>query len=244
MKQIKINNKWDIILPDNRADRKEWFTEKGWERKRLDSMSEHLGKGDTIFYVGAELGDLPALCELWGARTVLIEPNHTAWPIIKQIYDINGLEPLHCFAGFESDKTELTPKNPDRVLFDGQGFILRADGWPRYVEGEVKKEHGFSQLHLEADGLPQITIDHIVELGFIPTAISVDVEGSECKVLEGASKTIQKYKPKIWMSWHPEMGFGQYGVYIRNLRDQIIGYGYKEQLLEYEHELHCFYEGV
>ena len=43
MVSAKLNGKFDIILPKHRADRPEWYTEKGWERNRLDSMYENIG---------------------------------------------------------------------------------------------------------------------------------------------------------------------------------------------------------
>lgn len=235
-----LNGEFEITLPKHRADRPEWYTDEGWEKKRLRSMSEHIGKGDVVYYIGAELGEMPALCQMWGAEVVLIEPNHMAWPVMRAVWEANNLRsPLKCFAGFASSDTKLKPEKPDLALFEGNGWEIQPDGWPKYSQGEIVTAHGFSELYLEADGLPQIRIDDLDTKP--PTVITFDVEGSEWEVLKGAEETLKKYKPKIWASIHPEFMYGQYKQYSRDFRNWIIGLGYTEEILDYQHELHCLY---
>ena len=239
---VKVNGKYDIKMPQHRADRPEWTNEKGWERERLDSMHEHIGKGDVVYYVGAELGEFPALLQKWGAEVCLFEPNHSAWPVLKGLWQANKLErPLGLFQAFASDTTELEPKNPDKDLYNGEGWKLQEDNWPFSSTGEINPAHGFSELYKEADGLPQVTIDDVAAYTKGPTVITMDVEGSEFKVLKGAENTILTYKPKIWLSLHPEFIYEQYGIYSREVRNWIIDRGYTETLLAYEHEVHLLY---
>ena len=56
--RANLNNEFLIVLPKHRADRPEWYTERGWERKRLRSMHENLGPSDVIYYVGGEEGEM------------------------------------------------------------------------------------------------------------------------------------------------------------------------------------------
>ena len=243
-----INGKFKIKLPEHRAKRPEWTSKQGWEKARLDSMHKNIGKGDVVYYAGAEIGEMPALCQMWGAKVVLFEPNHTAWPSIRAIWKANKLKkPLYCFAGFASNKHRVVPPNPNKELYDGVGHCWRKDGWPIYSQGEIVEKHGFSELYQETDGLPQYKIDVIVSINDYlrsrtPTAIILDVEGSEWRVLEGAQETIKKYKTKIWLSGHPEFMFHQYGEYLTDLRNWIKDFRYKETLLDYQHEVHLFYE--
>lgn len=241
-----LNGEFEIILPKHRADRPEWSMPEGWEKKRLQSMNKNLGKGDVVYYVGAELGEMPALCQMWGAEVVLFEPNHMAWPVIRAVWEANHLKmPLGCFAGFASNKTQLIPPNPDNVIFWGKGYEIQEDGWPRYTEGDINTAHGFSQLYLEADALPQIKIDDAVsQFGKPPTAITFDCEGSDWEVMKGAEKTLKKYKPKIWASIHPEFMFDQFAQYSGDFRKWIRDFGYKEHILDYQHELHIYYEPI
>lgn len=229
MRKVKINGKWDLVLPEHRADRPEWFTEKGWERERLDSMSQNLGKDDVIYYVGAEEGDMCALCVLWGARVLMIEPNEKVLPNIKAIWEANNLP------------------DPVRVLPE---FAANEDHSPLFnttidkITGPVIGDHGFKELHDPGD-IRRVKIDTLSScLGLPPTAISIDVEGSEFEVLRGAEKTLRKYRPKIWLSLHPEFMFRIYGEYQYELRAWLKEIGYKETLLSYEHEVHLFYEAI
>lgn len=235
MKNVKINGKWDIIIPDHRAARPDWYSENGWERKRLDSMVEHIKKGDTICYVGAEEGEMAALCQLWGAGVFLIEPNPKVWANIRAIWESNTMKkPKGYFVGFAGSVTNRKPENLDFEVGD-------KDGWPLCAYGEIIGDHGFRELYQQADSTPQIKID---DLGIQFTGLSIDVEGSEWQVLRGAEQTMKNYKPKIWLSGHPEFMFHQFGEYLNDLRTWIKAFGYKETLLSYEHEVHLFYEAI
>lgn len=235
MVEVKINGKWPILLPEHRAARPDWYTREGWERKRLYSMYKHIGKGDVVYYVGAEEGEMPALCQMWGAEVLLVEPNPKVWPNIKAIWEANKLKfPMGCFEGFASNL-----QKPDNIRFE---TVV----WPGHANEEVIGNHGFKELYLEADNYPQTTIDRFALDETIsvkpPTALSIDVEGSEWRVLEGAKSTLEKHKPKIWLSGHPEFMFHQWGEYLSDLRNWIKAFGYKETLLDYKHEVHLFYE--
>jgi FkbM family methyltransferase len=186
---------------------------------------------------------MTALCSQWGADVVCFEPNYRSWPVIKAVYDANGLKPpLANFCGFASDKTQLEPRNPDKAIYGGRQWELRSDGWPVCVEGEIVEAHGFNQLFEEADGLPQTTIDDFVErTGIIPTVITMDTEGSEGRILRGAEQTLRAHKPKLWISIHPEFLIQSYGEYSRDVRNWIINLGYEETLLAWEHEAHVMY---
>lgn len=243
MKMVKalLNGEFELILPEHRANRPEWTTT-GWEKPRLQSMHQHIGKGDVVYYVGAELGEMSALCASWGAEVVLFEPNWMAWPSIKKTFDANGLKPLACFAGFASNKTQLIPPKPDMALFDGRGHEIQSSGYPIYANGEIIEAHGFSELVNEGDGLPQTKIDDMVASGMKPpTVITFDCEGSDWEVLRGAEQTLRDYKPKIWASIHPEFMYAQYGEYSRDFRNWIIDMGYTETFIEWAHEAHFLY---
>jgi FkbM family methyltransferase len=229
MMDTLINGKWHIILPKHRHDRPEWYTEKGWERARLDSIHKNITNEDTMFYVGAEEGDMPALIQMWGAKMVLFEPNPKVWPNIKAIWDANHLTHPWCFNGFAANKTT--------------GGAEFKNDFPDSASGEIIGNHGFKELAYESNYYPCAKIDSIVNVsGLIPSAISCDVEGAEFEVLKGAEQTILKYHPKLWMSIHPEFAFRMFGVYQYDIRNWIIDRGYKEQILDYQHELHTFYE--
>lgn len=227
-----LNGQFSIILPKHRADRPEWYTDHGWEKKRLQSMHQYLREGDTLFYVGSEEGEMPALCQMWGAKVVMFEPNLKVWPNSKAIWEANKLDlPLACFVGFASNHT------------DNKGEPVYLNKFPPYADGEVIGDHGFKELFDEGEFMPQIKIDDLVEeTGIIPTAITTDCEGSDWEVLKGAEQTLRKYHPKLWISWHPEFMFRMFDAYTRDARNWVIDLGYEEELLAYDHEVHMFYK--
>jgi len=227
-----LNGEFEIVLPKHRADRPEWHSEAGWEKLRLKSMNERIGKGDVVYYVGAEEGEFPALCQMWGAEVVLFEPNPKVWSHLPLTWTSNNLElPMACIPGFASNKIN----NLSRIYHKH---------WPPEVNNIIETAHGFKELYLEGESYGQITIDSCVYDHAIkpPTAICLDVEGSEWRVLEGAERVLREHKPKIWLSGHPEFMLQQWNEYLYSLRQWIKEFGYKETLLDYEHEVHLFYE--
>jgi len=232
MVKAVINGEFEITLPKHRADRPDWYQPHGWEKPRLKSMHENIGNGDVVYYVGAEEGEFPALCQMWGAEVVLFEPNPKVWSHFPITWTANNLElPLACIPGFASDKiNDLT-----RIYYNE---------WPPEADNVIEAAHGFKELYLEGESYGQITIDSCVYDHGIkpPTVISLDVEGSEWRVLGGAEKVLREYKPKIWLSGHPEFMIQQWNEYLYDLRQFIKGIGYTEHLLDYQHEVHLYYE--
>ena len=157
-----LNGEFEIVIPKHRADRPEWHSEAGWEKLRLKSMNEHIGKKDVVYYVGAEEGEFPALCQMWGAEVVLFEPNPKVWSHLPETWSANKLKlPMVCIPGFASDKTnDLT-----RVYYNE---------WPPEADNEIQAAHGFKELYLEGDNYGQTTIDNCVYNLLIkpPTAIA------------------------------------------------------------------------
>lgn len=233
MKKVIVNGRWEIELPAHRADREEWYTLEGWERKRLDHMEDQIRENDVLYYIGAEEGDMCGLAAQWGANLVMIEPNDKVWPNIRAIWNANHFNPpLGCFTGFAGSKTDLKEKKN-----------LYINEFPPEAFGDVIGDHGFKELAYESDVIPQVKIDDLNLLP-PPDIISIDVEGSEFEVLRGAEQTLKKYRPKIYLSLHPEFMFRMFGEYGYDLRNWIKDLGYKETLLDYQHEVHLYYEGV
>lgn len=235
MVEAVLNGEFKMILPKHRADRPEWYKPEGWEKKRLKKLHDVIkqqikdGKTPKVYYVGAEEGEMPALCQIWGANVLLVEPNERVLPNIRAIWEANGLI------------------DPDILIgFMGNEATVKAD-WHKHrvklssIKGEVIGDHGFKELH-DAGEIPVYKIDDLVPSGFVsPTLITMDVEGSEFEVLKGAEQTIRTFKPDILLSLHPEFLFNYWGVYAAEVRKWIKDLGYTEELLDYQHEVHLFY---
>lgn len=235
MVKCTLNGKYEIVLPKHRADRPEWYTDKGWEKKRLDHMHDTIvnwggSQPPKVYYVGAEEGDMSALCQMWGANLLLFEPNDKVLPNLKAIWEANSLSYPELFVGFAGNETNTKSDSTQR----NKAFAK--------ISGEVIGDHGFKELHDPAD-IPIIKIDSCVTSGSIsPDIITMDVEGSEWEVLQGAESTIKKFKPVIYLSLHPEFLFRIYGKYSYEVRRWIMDMGYEETLLDYQHEVHLVYE--
>lgn len=234
MVKCKLNGKFEIVLPKHRADRPEWYTDKGWEKKRLEHMHKTISNWNgkpKVYYVGAEEGDMAALCQIWGANMLLFEPNDRVLPNLKAIWDANNLPYPETFIGFAGNETNVPLSWEDR----NKAF--------QNITGEVIHDHGFKELR-DPHGIPIVKIDDLVTNGSIsPSIISLDVEGSEGEVLRGAENVLRTFKPAIYLSLHPEFLREQYDEWGAELRAWIIGLGYKETLLDYPlHEVHLYYE--
>ena len=232
MVKTVLNGLFEITLPKHRADRPEWYTENGWEKKRLMSMYNNIFDNDVMYYVGGEEGEMVALCQMWGAEVIIFEPNPKVWSHYPALWKANNLEmPTVCIPGFASNQNN----NLTRIY---------KNEWPPEANSEIESAHGFKELHNEGTRYGQVTIDSCVyDHGLpAPTAITLDVEGSEWAVLHGAERVLKEHKPKIWLSGHPEFMIMYWKEYLYDLRQFIKGIGYKEYLLDYQHEVHFYYE--
>lgn len=235
MQEITINGKWTLALPAHRSSM-DWDH---WEKERLDSMHNHLDEGDVIFDVGAEEGDLPALWSSWGCEVVCFEPGVKYWPNIKAIWEANHLTPMKgYFVGFVSDVTDLSPKNLDKTE---QGST--ADGrWPSVANGHLWDQSDFRHLAQQSTESPQVTIDDFVDTtGIIPNALTIDVEGSEFRVLKGAKKTLKNNSVKVWVSIHidrPWVDEFYRGFTADDVVSFMSGLGYDAEHLVTDHEEH------
>ena len=225
-----INGRWTLKLPAHRAARPEWKLENGgWEKARLDHMHSTTKNGDRVLYIGGEEGDMAALLASWGANLSLVEPNELVWPNIKAIWDANDLPPVwSMFVGF-CGKTSTDN-------FTAGHFT----DWPPCADGPVIGDHGFKELRDPGDR-PIIAVD---DMGIKPDMISMDVEGAEWEVLQGAERTINECRPRIYLSLHPEFLIDQYGKYSYEVRRWLIDKGYTETLLDWQHEGHFYYEAA
>lgn len=225
---VVVNGRYEIVLPKHRAEMAAWYSAEGWEKARINALTSVIAQQDNpvVYYAGAEQGDIPAICAMQGAEMFLFEPSPQVWSTIRVIWEANGLETPWCFEGFAS--------NTSAPL----GEVVRRE-WPAHAFEEVGGDQGFKELQYEAAKYPQIRLDDVPA---VPTIITFDVEGAEWEVLRGAEQTLLEHRPVIFASIHPEFLFNYWGEYSRNLRDWITDRGYRETILDYQHELHCMYE--
>ena len=227
--KARINDRWELELPNDRAVFH--AEQKDWEKERLDSMYKNIRKGDVVVDIGTEVGDYAALFSLWGANMICVEPEPKFWPTIKQHFDLNGVKPLGCFAGFASDITDLNPPRPN--FGAGNNGI-----WPFVAEGSPEDWHGFRNKIETADATPQTTVDDLMIEYIGCDIMTIDVEGAEISVLAGANRIITTEKPLVYVSIHPEMMMNDYGATPQDLFRYMGTYGYRKHFIHTDHEEH------
>jgi FkbM family methyltransferase len=187
-----------------------------------------------IYDIGAEEGDMPGLWASWGCKVVLIEPNPRVWPNMRAIWDANGFEmPLASFVGFASHTDSF---NKVGNWLEGTGWFIGE--WPPCAYGDVIGDHGFANL-CERPDIPSITLNTIADTVGMPNAVTMDVEGSELCVLQGAAAIVlTEYRPRLWISVHEPFMADMYGHTPKMVYDMLDNHGYEWEILADDHETH------
>jgi FkbM family methyltransferase len=242
-KEILINGKWPLKLPDSAAD--EWtgnmlYHNNTWEMPRLLVLEKmikdgpHLAenKKPVVLYIGAYKGDMAALLATWGADLILVEATAGFWPEIKETWELNNLpKPLGMFSGLSSRVTtsDLTKE--------------QLQEWPERSEPFVEGTTGFAHLAESGGHFPEMSIDDLCKrLGVVPDIITMDIEGSELEAAYGSLSMIVDNKPAWLISVHPEFMFHNHNTYERELHDLLRNNKYLGTWLDYDHEHHWLYE--
>lgn len=231
--------KYEFMLPEPLAS---WDVFSYWESARVKSMEDHLKPGDVLFDVGTEQGwcNLAYAGIVGPENMVLIEPTTEFWPNIKATWEKNfTTAPLAFYDGLFSNVT-----NDARVA--NPHFH---EWWPAQSSNDLIDRNKYQYIHDNSDGIPEMRLDDYVETtGVIPTAITMDTEGSELLILRGSIKTLTEHRPKLWISIHPDMSIRDYGTTKEELLEMLEGLGYKYKHLSTDHEEHFVFihesEGV
>lgn len=234
---VKINDRWPLVLPHYRTTLQDW---KDWESERLDSMHKNIKKGDVLFDIGAEQGDLPALFVTWGAEVIPFEPNPNAWPNMRYIWEANKLSPPRAyFAGFAANGTDLMPKQAEEIFTKEE-----RKGWPACAYGELGN-NDFRNVSERTHDTPSVKLDDFCKSNNIyPDLINMDVEGAEFEVIKGAETVLKTRRPLVYISIHTEFMKIMYHYKADSLHAFMKKLGYKSKHLATDHEQHwVFWHG-
>jgi FkbM family methyltransferase len=224
--------RYELILPRPLAD---WDVYDYWERARTESIASTLQRGDVLYDVGAEHGWLSLVYAqtVGPGRMVLVEPSTALWPNIRATWLRNfGVPPLavaHCLLDADGDG-DLPPAY---LATDGDG------GWPDAVSGPLAGRTVYTYLHDNPQGVPTVSLDTLTRLvGRPPAGVTIDVEGAELCVLQGATQTLLEHRPHVWVSIHPDLMARDYGANDTDLHTYMADLGYASDHLGTDHEQH------
>lgn len=244
MRQAIVNGRWNLWVPDHIAEwdaiTGDYSARQGWEFARFESMQKLLRYGDCLFDIGTEHGWISAILArefVGGENMVLFEPGPEFWINIRKTWEYNRLDgPKACWQGFVDEK--------DR-------FVVRADNmlrdWPQCADpyaADVDSMPYRSMLD-DNDEIMSISIDgFVLHTGIQPTALNIDVEGAELRVLYGAAKTLREYNglEVVWVSIHPDLMMRDYGVSADELHYLMKQCGWQGTHLGTDHEQHFVFE--
>lgn len=187
-------------------------------------ISQFITPGSTVIDVGVCFGQMSVLfSRLVGeqGRVYSIEANELLIPIIRKNLDENkcdNVELLHRAAWDEHDKL-LSFQTREKNNLPVNGF-----SW-----GSL----GIDPTEESCQRVKSLTIDHlgtILNMSNL-SAIKIDAQGADLKVLRGASEVIRKYRPAIAFEvevYHvPQLGQGR-GDALSLIED--LGYGIAEEI--------------
>lgn len=218
---------YEIVIPDFLAA---WDVWDYWEKERFNSMRRNLKKGDILFDIGTETGWVNIIYAKFvgGENLVLVEPTPRFWPNIKATWEKNNLpNPKYCFAGFFGAETTNN--------------AILSSGWPIESEGDLITALEYKYIHQHTK-IPQVKVDDFVyKTNIIPNALTMDIEGGELLVLRGAENTLKKYKPKVWVSIHPDLSIKNYGYTKKDILKFMRKLKYKAKHLATDHEEHWYF---
>lgn len=236
----EINQKFKVQMPDWLAS---WDAWSEWERKRFDHMEARLKKGDILFDVGSESGGISCVyAGFVGAENmVLFEGTSEFWPNLMAMWEKNGLQdPRGTVNALVSNRCEFIKDFPEPWI----GTSIGKQAWPSAAYyGELTRARSYRYVHEHADRVPQITIDRFSAIsGINPDAITIDVEGAELLVLKGAMLTLERHRPLVWVSVHPDLMLEHYKFSVGELHSFMDNFGYDEEYISTDHEIHMFYK--
>lgn len=168
------------------------------ERANLEALAEMLQPGMFVFDVGTEHGEFAAFAAsiVGDCRVHCFEPTPRHWPSIRATFEANGLTPGGCWPGFVADAN----RPGWREHMPGGTLV----NWPAAVALDPLIDQTHHSVVIERPDLPAITLDTYAAItGVAPDVITIDVEGAEVLVLDGARAMLETARPIVHVSIHP-----------------------------------------
>lgn len=169
-----------------------------YELEKQKLFEKTVKKGDVVFDIGAQAGFYSLLAaELAGedGKVFAFEPLPKNILLLKRNINLNNYKNIFVREEAVSDKSDTNcPFEPGSSNFTGK--ICET--------GELK--------------VNAVSLDDLVSQNKLPApdVLKIDVEGAELAVLKGASLTVKKYHPDIFLSIHGKENSGELIYFFEN----------------------------
>ena len=171
------------------------------------------------------------------------------------VYDIGGYHGYHTILGTLGKKVYTFEPDPENLKILKENISLNPEQDILLIEKPVwDKEEKITivtgkkgKSHIGEEGLTKeaVTLDQFVfkEKNSPPDFMKIDVEGAEYKVLKGAEKVLEKYKPKLMIEVHKGERIQQIGGSEKELVKLLRSKGYNTiKEIKRGKETHLFLE--
>ena len=173
----------------------------GYEKDILKDVIKYLQKDSIVFDIGANIGQHSIVFSLFSSEVYAFEPNKNVFDQFLDSVKENKINNIHLenYGIGEVDETKELYINPDNV---GNSSVFP----------DIKFEH----VPIKIKSL-DLFVEKLKKVDFV----KVDVEGFELDVILGNKNFFEKFRPKIWLEYNPEL-YHNSKYNITQLNDFII----------------------
>lgn len=183
------------------------------EQQVMDTLLEELNSESVFFDVGANVGRYTCLADNLGADVFAFEPHpDNATRLSENILLNEGTATVFEIALSDEDTDGHLSLARDNELGEGGHQIVHS-----------------GTTTVSVDFWRGDTITETKDLEN-PTAIKIDVEGAECRVLEGFENTIAESKPALYIEVHPHH-MDDFGDSVDTLYEILERYEYDSTVI-------------
>jgi len=162
---------------NNSAVIKSLLSGRQWEARITDIMKTNVKNWMVCVDAGAYIGTHTLLLSSLSKHTFAFEPNEPIFKCLKKTIDEKNIDNITLFrCGLFNNKTKL--------LFGSNG-----DGDSKIISSSMRRRYK-EYRHINTITLDSLQLE---QLDFI----KIDVESSEWQLIDGAMKTLAKYRPMI-----------------------------------------------
>lgn len=179
----------------------------------IERLLDELDPSDVFYDVGANVGRYTCLAANQGTTVCAFEPHPENANRLRENLELNpGSADVFEIALSDEDASGHLSLARDNELGEG-GHKIGAGG-----DSSVPIEYRRGD-----------TAIHEYEL-HEPTVVKIDVEGAECRVIEGFEETIRQSRPVLYIEVHPHH-MADFGDSTKHLNRLLEQYGYVQEVI-------------